>query len=106
MANYLGRYKDGQPIDSYNRKAPVPWQAIQYLVAKANYGGRVTDDRDIRLIDVYSNEIFNDDLIVPEKWRPGSEIDPKYQYPADEQNVKNPADQAVLFTPDFFFLTI
>ena len=55
----------------------------------------MTDERDTRLIDVYSNEIFNDDLIQPEKWRPGkagSEIDPKYQYPADEQNVKNPAD--------------
>lgn len=105
LANYMGRFKDAQPIESYNRKANIPWQAIQYLIAKANYGGRVTDDRDIRLIDVYCNEIFNDELIVAEKWRPGkagSEIDPKYQYPADEQNVKNPADQSAWFTPDFF----
>ena len=76
------------------------------MIAKANYGGRVTDDRDIRLIDVYANEIFNDDLVLPEKWRPGTDIDPKYQYPADEQNVKNPVDQAAVFTPDYFLNTI
>jgi hypothetical protein len=58
------------------------------LIATANYGGRVTDGRDIRLIDVYSNEIFNDELIAPEKWRPGADIDPKYQYPFDDGNVK------------------
>ena len=44
LANYMGRLKDGVAIDSYNKKQPIPWQAIQYLVSKANYGGRVTDD--------------------------------------------------------------
>jgi len=62
------------------------------LVAKANYGGRVTDDRDIRLIDVYTNEIFNEDLVVPEKWRPGDDIDPRYSYTAEEGNVKSAQD--------------
>ena len=62
------------------------------MISKANYGGRVTDDRDIRLLDVYSNEVFNDELIAPERWRPGAEIDAKYSYPADEQNVKQPSD--------------
>ena len=89
LANEMGRMKDGQPIPGYNRKASIPWQAITYLVSKANYGGRVTDDRDIRLIDVYSNEIFNDDLIMPDKWRPGADVDPKYQYPFDEANIKS-----------------
>lgn len=66
----------------------------------------MTDDRDIRLIDVYANEIFNDELIMPEKWRPGAEIDPKYQYPADEANIKSSQDQAALFTPDYFLAEI
>lgn len=92
LANEMGRHKDGQPIPGYNRKAPVPWQAIQYLVSIANYGGRVTDNRDGRVIEVYSNEIFSEELIQAEKWRPGTEMDPKYQYPADEQNVKSPQD--------------
>ena len=33
-------------------------------------------------------------------------MDPKYQYPADEQNVKSPQDQAILFTPEFFLSEI
>ena len=80
------------------------------MISKANYGGRVTDDRDIRLIDVYANEIFNDDLIAAEKWRPGAgagvEVDPKYSYPADEANIKSAQDQAALFTPEYFLNTI
>lgn len=76
------------------------------MVATANYGGRVTDARDIRLIDVYTNDIFNEELILPERWRPGQEIDPKYQYTADEQNVKSAAEQAIIFTPDYFLQTI
>lgn len=106
LANYMGRFKDGQTIDKYNRKAPIAWQAIQYLVSTANYGGRVTDARDIRLIDVYALEIFNDELIAPERWRPGAEIDPKYQYPAQEETVKAASDQTLWFTPDYFLQTI
>ena len=62
------------------------------MVATANYGGRVTDARDIRLNDVYTNEIFNEELIAPEKWRPGADIDPKYSYTAEEGNVKSAQD--------------
>ena len=66
----------------------------------------MTDDRDIRLIDVYSNEIFSDELIAPERWRPGAEIDPKYQYPAAEETVKSATDQTMVFTPEYFLQTI
>lgn len=66
----------------------------------------MTDDRDIRLIDVYSNEIFGDELIAPERWRPGAEVDPKYQYPAAEETVKSATDQTMLFTPEYFLQMI
>lgn len=60
----MGRFgKDSKPLDTYDKKAPLPWQAIQYLIAEANYGGRITDDRDRRLIKVYAKEIFNENLI-------------------------------------------
>jgi dynein heavy chain len=52
LALYMGlQNSEGKAVDAaYDKRAPVPWQAIQYLVAAANYGGRVTDDRDRRLI--------------------------------------------------------
>lgn len=28
IALYMGRFKDGKPIDGYDRKAPIPWQAL------------------------------------------------------------------------------
>lgn len=85
----MGRLKDGRPIESYDKKAPIPWQAIQYLIAEANYGGRITDDRDRRLIKVYAKEIFNEFLLLAEKWKPPGTEELNYGYPADEANAKN-----------------
>lgn len=106
LALYMGlQSADGKPVDpaySENKKAPLPWDAIQYLVAEANYGGRVTDDRDRRLLTVYAKEIFNDALIAPERWRPYGTEDLTYVYPADELNARHPEPRA-LFTPDYFY---
>lgn len=85
MAIYMGRHnKEGKPLDNYDKRAQLPWQAIQYLIAEANYGGRITDDRDRRLIKVYAKEIFNEQLITAEKWKPFGTEDLSYGYPADE----------------------
>lgn len=54
------------------------------MIAEANYGGRITDDRDRRLIKVYAKEIFSETLITAEKWRPIGTDDLTYGYPADE----------------------
>ncbi len=86
-------------------KGKIPWQAIQYLIAECNYGGRITDDRDRRLIKVYAKEIFDDNLVALDKWRPIGTEDFNYQYPADEANTKHP-DIASIFTPDFFLQEI
>lgn len=91
---------DGIPNADY-QKGKVPWQAIQYLIAECNYGGRITDDRDRRLIKVYAKEIFEDSLIAIEKWRPVGTEEYNYIYPADEANTKlmSPAE---LYTPEYF----
>lgn len=36
----------------------VPYAALNYLVAEANYGGRVTDDKDVRLIRAMLKKYF------------------------------------------------
>lgn len=37
-------------LDSYT---DTPWEALKYLIAEANYGGRVTDELDRRLLGSY-----------------------------------------------------
>merc|ERR1712216_600625 len=48
-------------LDEYPEK--TPFDAIKYLVAEANYGGRVTDDWDRRLVNVYVAQFFCDDAV-------------------------------------------
>lgn len=75
------------------------------MIAECNYGGRITDDRDRRLIKVYAKEIFDEGLVAPEKWRPVGTEEFNYVYPADEANTKHP-DIASIFTPDYFLQEI
>jgi len=102
LARYMGRHFDGKTEERYNKKTPIPWPAVQYLIAEAYYGGRVTDDRDRRLLQVYAKEIFNDNLIAPESWKPTGTEELGYGYPVEEQNVRHP-DPSQLLTPDYFY---
>lgn len=49
-----------------SRKRP-PWDAIKFLISEVTYGGRVTDDWDRRLLNVYANEFFNQKVLDEEK---------------------------------------
>lgn len=71
------------------------------MIAEANYGGRITDERDRRLIKVYSREIFEEILVAIEKWRPQGTEEYNYVYPADEAGTKHP-NVAEIFSPAFF----
>jgi len=62
--------------------------AIRYIIAEINYGGRVTDDMDRRLLLNYASDIFKEEIIsVPafelSKYKPETE----YKIPI------NPADE-------------
>lgn len=54
----------------------IPWEALRYMVAEANYGGRVTDPMDRRAInmilsDFYTPEVFNDNYKFSESGKYG-----------------------------------
>lgn len=93
LAIYMGQTnEEGKPIDeSFDKKGAIPWAAIQSLIADCNYGGRITDNMDRRLIGVYAKEIFNDSLVGLERWKPNNTDDTmNYGYPFDEAAFKHP----------------
>ena len=61
-ADILSLYLDTYPEDT-------PWEAIQYLTAEANYGGRVTDQWDRRLLNVYIGEFYSERCLDEPKHR-------------------------------------
>ena len=54
-------------LDEYPEK--TPWDALKYLVAEVNYGGRVTDDWDRRLLNVYMNQFYQEDAVATNMYR-------------------------------------
>ena len=64
-------------IDEYPEH--TPFAALRYLIAEANYGGRVTDSWDRRLLNVYINQFFCEDAIAIKRF-PVSEL-PEYFVP-------------------------
>lgn len=57
----------------------IPFPALKYLTAECNYGGRVTDDKDRRLIVTLLDDYFNYDVCENENYRFGP--DDKFKIP-------------------------
>lgn len=49
-------------LDEYEE---TPWDALKYLIASVNYGGHVTDEWDMRLIQTYISSLYKEDALVP-----------------------------------------
>ena len=49
----------------------IPFPALKYLIAECNYGGRVTDDKDRRLIVTLLSDYFNDKVLEDKDYRFG-----------------------------------
>ncbi|CAF4008631.1 unnamed protein product [Rotaria magnacalcarata] len=47
-------------LDDMNPKLNISWKAVQYMISEIQYGGRITDDRDRRLMITYAQKWFND----------------------------------------------
>lgn len=56
--NILAMYLDENPNE-------IPWDAIRYLIAEANYGGRVTEHPDNRVLRSYVTEFFSPNALLP-----------------------------------------
>lgn len=58
----------------------VPWVTLNYIIAEVNYGGRVTDDKDVRLISAFLRRYFNEGVLTD-----GYKLSPldAYQCPDD-----------------------
>jgi len=41
----------------------IPWEALRYMAAEANYGGRVTDPMDRRCIKLILQDFYNSDIL-------------------------------------------
>ncbi|XP_069175792.1 dynein axonemal heavy chain 7 isoform X4 [Procambarus clarkii] len=41
----------------------IPWEALQYLTAECNYGGKVTDERDRRTLSTILRRFYNPDVV-------------------------------------------
>ncbi len=42
------------------RKSSQPtWETVRYMIAQIQYGGRITDDLDQKLMNTYAERFFN-----------------------------------------------
>ncbi|KAJ3127608.1 Dynein heavy chain 2, axonemal, partial [Nowakowskiella sp. JEL0407] len=53
-------------LDEYEQ---TPWDALKYVIAEANYGGRITDDWDRRVLRSYISYLFCNDALITSQYR-------------------------------------
>jgi dynein heavy chain len=53
-------------VDDMDPKKGIDWKAVCYHLGEVQYGGRVTDDRDKRLLNTYAANWFNDRMLQPD----------------------------------------
>ncbi|GBG26414.1 Dynein heavy chain 7, axonemal [Hondaea fermentalgiana] len=59
---HLRMFVEGDEEDGSNSNDGLPFKALVYTIGACNYGGRVTDDQDRRLLDALLKAYMNPDL--------------------------------------------
>jgi dynein heavy chain len=51
-------------LDELDGQDDIPYKTLNYLIAEINYGGRVTDDKDVRLITALLESYLNKEVMT------------------------------------------
>jgi len=92
-------------MSKYQNVNDFPWKALQELIS-INYGSRFTNDKDMKLLNVYAKHFFNPKLIVEKNYNFSSSAELPYTMPEDQfyERFKNSSGSDPLLTgkPEFY----